>query len=235
MRRSPVKINCTTCQHRAASVFCNLKPDELELLNEYKETFIAKKKQLLFYENDHVKGLFCVHEGKVKLFKTLNDGSIQILRISKSADLIGYRGLLGDGRYIASAETMEDSVICFIPKEKIFHFIANNVSFTLGLMSRIAADISEAETKTINFMQKSSKERLAETLLLLDRSFGVTPDGYINISLTREEIASITGMAIETTIRILHQWEAEGYIELHKKHIRIANRKRILDISAVAE
>lgn len=235
MKRSPARIDCIQCQHRAASVFCNLKSEELTSLNDFKQTFFVKRKQALFFENDTVKGLYCVHEGKVKLFKTLNDGNVQILRIAKSADLIGYRGLLGDGRYIASAEAMEDCTICFIPKEKIFQFIANNVNFALGLMSRIAADISEAETKAINFLQKSSKERLAETLLLLEHSFGTTPDGFININLTREEIASITGMAIETTIRILHQWEHEGIIELHKKHIRLANHPKVIELSAVEE
>ncbi len=219
----------------AMSAFCNLKPTELQLLNEYKTTNDVKRKQPVFYENDAVKGLHCVHEGKVKLFKTLNDGSIQILRIAKAGDLLGYRGLLGNGKYIATAETIEDSTICFIPKGRIFEFIAGNLQFSLGLMSKIASDLSEVENRAINFLQKTSKERLSEALLLLEHSFGTTADGFINILLTREEIAGFTGMAVETTIRTLHTWENEGLVTLHKKHIKLSDKTKLLEISNVEE
>lgn len=225
-------IDCISCQHRAMSAFCNLKLTELQSLNEHKTTYKVKKKHILFHEGDKVKGLHCVHEGKVKLYKTLNDGSTQIVRLAKSGDLIGYRGLLGNGKYIASAETMEDSIICYIPKEKILEFITHNVNFTLDIMSKIAADTSDAETRAINLLQKSSKERLAETLLLLEQSFGTTAEGYINIQLTREEIAGITGIAVETTVRILHQWHEEGLLELVKKHIRLLQKNKLLELSA---
>jgi CRP-like cAMP-binding protein len=215
----------------ATSAFCNLKPEELLLLNQYKTSHRVKKKQTLFYEGETVKGLHCVHEGKVKLYKTLNDGNVQILRIAKGSDLIGYRGLLGDGKYIATAETIEESVICFIPRERIFEFIVNNLKFSLGLMSQIATDISNAENKAINFLQKSSRERLAEALLLMEHSFGTLPDGSIDIRLTREEIAALTGMAVETTIRTLHAWENDKIIALDKKSIRILDHRRLLDIS----
>lgn len=224
-----------SCQHRATSFFCNLKPGELESMNEFKQTYHARKKQVLFNENDSVKGLYCVHSGKVKLYKTTNAGTVQILRIAKDADLIGYRGLLGNGKYIASAEVMEDSVICFIPKEKIFQFIAGNVPFTLDLMSRIAADITEVENKASTYLFKSGKERLAETLLLLEQSFGTNGEGFINIRLTREEIGSITGMVMETIIRILHAWEDEEIVRLDKKYIQILNHEALTNIAAIEE
>ena len=228
-------IDCITCQHKATSAFCNLRMNELESLNQHKTTFQVKKKHILFHEGDMVKGLHCVHDGIVKLYKTLNDGSTQIVRLAKSADLIGYRGLLGNGRYIATAETMEDSIICFIPKEKILEFITHNVNFTLDIMSKIAADTSDAETRALNLLQKSSKERLAETLLLLEQSFGKTEEGFINIHLTREEIAGITGIAVETTVRTLHQWDEEGLIKLVKKQIRILNKNKLLELSSTED
>ncbi len=235
VKRVPLTMNCMNCQHRATSFFCNLRPGELETMNAFKQTYHARKRQVLFNENDSVKGLYCVHSGKVKLYKTTNAGNVQILRIAKDADLIGYRGLLGNGKYIASAEVMEDSVICFIPKEKIFQFIAGNVPFALDIMSRIAADISEVESKASTYLYKSGKERLAETLLLLEQSFGTNTEGFINISLTREEIGGITGMAMETIIRILRVWEDEGLVRLHKKYIRILNREALTDIAAIEE
>lgn len=231
MKKQNLPINCTQCQHLAASSFCTLKQDELESLNAFKTTLHLEKKQILFNENDLVRGLHCVHEGKVKLYKTLDDGSRQILRIAKSSDLIGYRGLVGDGRYIATAETIEDCVICFIPKERIFDLIATNLKFSLGIMAKIAEDTSDAENKAINLIQRNSKERLAEALLLMEQSFGKTDDGYIDIILTREELAGVTGNVMETAIRILHQWETEGIVTLDKKRICLNNRIALLEMA----
>ncbi len=231
VKKQNLHLDCTNCQHMAVSSFCTLKQEELKSLNTYKTTLQVKKKQILFHENDLVRGLHCVHEGKVKLYKTLDDGSTQILRIAKSSDLIGYRGLVGNGRYIATAETIEESVVCFIPKERILELIATNLKFSLGIMAKIAEDISDAENKAISFIQRNSKERLAEALLLMEQSFGVTTDGYIDIILTREELAGITGNVMETAIRILHQWEADGIVTLDKKRIKLNDREALLEIS----
>lgn len=235
MKKNAPPITCATCPHLTTSSFCSLHTAEVQRLDQYKSVLQLKRHKTLFYENDQVKGLHCVRQGRIKLFKTLNDGSVQILKIAKESELIGYRGLLGNGKYIASAEVIEDAIVCFIPKEKIFELIHQNLSFSLGLMSKIAGDISEAELRSVNFLQKSSRERLAEALLLLEKSFGTSPDGFIDLKLTREEIAGYTGMAVETTIRLLYAMVEEGLIELYKKRIKILDRTKLLDISRVEE
>jgi CRP-like cAMP-binding protein len=223
------------CQNLALSSFCKLTNNELASLNEFKQTNNVKKNQIIFQEEEIAKGLYCVHKGKVKLFKTLADGNTQILRISKEAELIGYRGLLGNGRYIATGVALEDSTICFIPKDKIFELIANNVKFTMEIMSKFAHDLSLAENKSVSFIQKNTRARLAETLLLLEKSFGKTHQNYINILLSREEIASIAGMATETAVRVLHEWEQNNLIELNKKHIGIIEPELLYKIAELEE
>lgn len=235
MKKAKLNLDCSQCQYKATSAFCNLAPKEIESLNLYKQTINFKKKETIFYEGEYVKGLYCVHQGNVKLYKILNNGNIQILRLAKSSDLIGYRALFGNGQYIASAETLSDATICFIPKEKIFELISNNLNFTLKLMSKIAADISEVEEKAINFIQKTSQERLAEALLLLEKTFGNDNNGYINIHLTRIELAGITGMAIETITRILRIWESDKIVILNKKLIKILNSNSLLELANIID
>ncbi|MFZ4797369.1 MAG: Crp/Fnr family transcriptional regulator [Bacteroidia bacterium] len=228
-------MDCTTCQNLALSSFCSLSKEELVNLNEYKQTNNVKKNQIIFQEDEIAKGLYCVHKGKVKLIKTFVDGNMQILRISKEAELIGYRGLLGNRRYIATGVAIEDSIVCFIPKDKIFELIAKNVKFTMEIMSKFAHDLSLAENKSVSFIQKNSRARLAETLLFLEKSFGKTNQNYINILLSREEIASIAGMATETAVRVLHEWEQNNMIELNKKHIGILEPEQLYKIAELEE
>lgn len=231
MPHKDTHITCDTCTALTHSIFSNLREKELQVVNQVKSGRLVKKGQIIFFEGDHVKGLHCICYGKVKLYKTMDNGDMQILRISKEADLIGYRGLLGDGKYIATAETIEDSMICFIPKHTILEMLTSNLSFSLQLMSKFASDLSEVEEKSIRFVQKSSKERLAEALFILEKNFGTTVDGYIQVNLTRQEIGAFAGLATETIIRTLKAWEEEGILELRKKLIHIKDKARLMAIS----
>lgn len=227
----PKQPDCSNCQCLAHSVFNCLNEDELAILNQSKSVRRIRKGQILFFEGDLSKGLHCISSGKVKVYKTLEDGTTQILRISGVNEIVGYRGLLGDGRYIATAETIEESDICFIPRETILHMLSCNQQFSLRLLSKFATDLSEAEEKSIRYLHKSTRERLADALLMLEKNFGKDFKGFIGISLTRQELAALTGQATETIIRSLHQLEEEGVIELDKKLIRIVDHTRLTNIS----
>lgn len=227
--------NCQHCENFPSSVFFPLNEREQTLLNQSKTYRKIRKGQILFFEGDLSKGLHCIGVGKVKIYKTLDDGSTQILRISGAKEIIGYRGLLGDGRYIATAETIEDCEVCFISKEVILELISSNLQFSLRLLSKFASDLSEAEEKSIRFLHKSTRERLADTLLMLEQNFGTDSSGYIQISLTRQELAALTGQATETIIRTLHTMETEGLLQLDKKLICIKNRPRLTSIANTQE
>jgi CRP-like cAMP-binding protein len=156
---------------------------------------------------------------------------MQILRISATGEVIGYRGLLGNGIYIATAEALEDLNICFIPKLLIHQFLASNTEFALKLMAKFASDLSEVEEKSIFFVQKSSKERLADAILMLEASFGVNAENYIQLNLTRQELGAFTGLATETIIRTLKTWEDLNILELNKKKIKIVDKEGLKAIS----
>lgn len=223
-----LNIHCTSCANLKTTPLCKLTSQEQEALNLCKSTRIVKKRQTIFDEEDVARGLHCVQNGKIKLYKTLSDGSVQILRIAGKGELIGYRGLLGDGKYIATAETLEESVICFIPKDEVFQIMQSNFEFNLSLFALIASDISEAENRNIAFANSTTRQRLANTLIMLESHFLSTQDGYINVLLTRDELSSLTGMATETLVRILHNFEEESLIQLEKKQIKILDRYKLL-------
>jgi len=79
--------------------------------------------------------------------------------------------------------------------------------------------------------QKTVRERLAETLLMLDQTFGKDEEGFINVNLTREDISSIIGTATESVIRILSEFKTDGLISLKGKKIGIGNYSKLESIS----
>jgi CRP-like cAMP-binding protein len=83
--------------------------------------------------------------------------------------------------------------------------------------------------------QKPATERLAEALLILQETFGLDTDGSIHVELSREEIANLTGMAVETVVRILKDFEELDIVALHKKKIILFDPAKLKDIANIED
>ncbi|MGI8892769.1 MAG: Crp/Fnr family transcriptional regulator [Bacteroidia bacterium] len=224
--------SCATCPSRYTSVFCEIGINLLGDINRTKGYSVYRKGQLIFHEGSRPSGLFVVHTGKVKIFKIGEEGREQIIRFAKTGDIIGYRALLSDDLYMASATTMEESGICFIPRSLINELIAKEPSFPLQVMKLLSNDLRVAEDRLTDFAQKPVRERLAEALLTLRDKYGYEEDEKtLNINMTREEIANIIGTATETVIRILSDLKSEKVLMLNGRRISILNERKL---SAIA-
>lgn len=228
--------SCDKCESSHNSIFCILNKIELAELSESKSHISYKKGQMIFYEGNHPQGLYCIYSGKVKIHKLGHDGKDQILRLAKKGNVIGYRALLSDDNYHASATAMEDSVICFFPKGVYQNQIISNASLSMQIIKLLSADLKSAEHKAMNMVQKQVRERIAETILMLKEFFGLESDNAtINTILTRESIGNIAGTTTETAIRILSELNKNKIINLLGKRIKILNTKELIKIANINE
>jgi CRP-like cAMP-binding protein len=79
--------------------------------------------------------------------------------------------------------------------------------------------------------QKNVKQRISETLRYLEKFFDTDKDGYIAISLTRENIANIVGSSSEACIRTLASFKKEGWISTDGKRIKIEDDKALYQLT----
>jgi CRP-like cAMP-binding protein len=103
------------------------------------------------------------------------------------------------------------------------------------MMKLACHELGEASKVITNLAQKPVRERLAEILLILKHTFGEDKEGYIDVSLTREEISNMTGTATESAIRLLSEFKADELILLDGKRIKILNAKKLAKIGMVEE
>ena len=73
------RTDCADCESRGKSVFCDLHKEELDYLNEEKGCAVYKKGQIVFNAGAYPHGLFCVKEGKIKIFRIGDEGKEQIV------------------------------------------------------------------------------------------------------------------------------------------------------------
>lgn len=228
-KRKVEHISCGLCQSRIHSVFCHLKADDVSELDQFKDIYVFKKDQVIFGEEDPVSGLYCINSGKVKVYTLGKEGRYNIMRLAGKGDVLGYRALLSGESYHASAAALEDSVICFISRNKVFDLIRNNADLSLSLMKKLGNDLKNAEDHITNLIQQPARERLAESLLLLKETYHLKDDEItLNVKLKREDIANMVGATTETVIRLLSDMRSEGIIGFQGKFIQLLDINRLM-------
>lgn len=226
---------CENCTSRGRSLFKECSHEELDLMDSAKNCSVYKKGQTIFDENNRPYGIHCVLEGKVKLTKLGSEGKEQIVRLARNGDVLGYRAVLTNDRYSASAVALDDCKICFIPLDTFRHVLDENPKVASDMLRMLSRALSDAEEKLVTLALKPVRERLAETLLLLDKVYGEDQQQEENftISISREDLASMVGTAKETVIRFLSELKDEGVVTAKGSTITIHNRQRLAQISTL--
>jgi CRP-like cAMP-binding protein len=224
---------CQTCPHRKGSLFKTCDFEELERLTEAKCVNTYKKGQVLFHEGNRPFGLFCLFEGKVKVSRTGSDGKEQIIRLAKQGDTLGYRSLLENSKYTASAVALDDTQACFIPASEFNNLIDSNVKVASDLMRLLAQALGQTQEALVHLATKPVRERLAEALLLLKKTYGKEGESTFSISISREDLAALVGTAKETVIRVLSDFKEEGIVSAQGSLITLLKPEKLVRISSL--
>lgn len=232
MRRNLEVPECKDCMNGCKTIFNSLSAEELDQLTFEKNCSQFKKGTTLFQEDNRIHNFYCINSGVVKLYKTGAEGKDQIVSFAKAGDIIGYRSILSKELACSTAKAIEDVVVCSIPGENLFSLIEHNAKFSMELMQLACKELGEANQFLTDIAQKSVRERLAEVLVKLKMFFSVDDEGFLKVSLTRDEMASLVGTATESVIRLLSEFKADKYIELHGRKVKILNEEKLRKLSS---
>ncbi|TXD83117.1 Crp/Fnr family transcriptional regulator [Subsaximicrobium wynnwilliamsii] len=204
--------------------------EELKLVSDCKTTRFFKKGDVIFEEGEALNGVFCVRDGVAKLTKLNANGKDQTVKLLGRGDMIGQRSVISNERTNLSAVALNDIELCYVPRDQIVNPLQKNQEFSFDVLQNFAKDLKNSEDDLVNMAQKSVKQRIAETLLYVHRTFGVDANGYLSVVLSREDYASIVGTATESTIRILSQFKKDGFISTEGKLIKIENLEKLRQV-----
>jgi CRP-like cAMP-binding protein len=220
------KHSCSNCESRSQSLFCSLKKQDLDFIDQNKFQTRQKAGQYLFYAGNPGTGIYCVTSGTVKLEALDENGKSHIVQIFNDGSLIGYRALFSDEPYQSSAIVVEDAEICFIPKATIMDLVSKTPDLAMKFLMQLSHDFRLMEQRLKRVSSHSAAERIAEALLFLRENFH-------DKNWTRKEIAEWASTTPETVIRTLADLEREGLIEQKGRSIKILNRAKLLEKSKI--
>lgn len=225
-----IETRCENCIVRQFNSLRAMNKEELKKVSDSKTTKTVKKGESIFEEGDKLSGIYCVRNGVSKLSKLSANGKDQIVKLATKGEVIGQRSVIAEEHSNLSATAVSDMEVCFIPKESVVHTLNTNPNFAVEVLRHMAHDLKEADDVIVNMSQKTVKQRVAEAFLYLKNNFGEDKDGFLALTLSREDIANVVGTATESCIRIISEFKKKGYIKASGKKIGIADERGLKNL-----
>jgi CRP/FNR family transcriptional regulator len=162
--------------------------------------------------------MYVILNGKVKVVQTTEDGKEILLALHQSGDFFGEMSLIDGKTSPANVIATEDSTAAIISKKDFNSLIRNQKKVLDNLLLILCSRYRESWDKIQMLNYKNASHRIKILFLMLSDKYGEkTAEGItINMKLTHQEIADMTGMTRETVTRVIDRWQREGEINILK-------------------
>jgi len=198
-------------------------PEWIPAVGVHRKNLHFKKGHVIFEEGEDVRGIYFVFSGTVKVHKKWGSDKELIIRFAGPGSLFGHRGLGQDKHYPISATALEALEVCYLDLNFFQASLKVNQGLLIGLLQFFADELQASERKMRDLAHMQVKGRVAQALLQLQENFGQTAEGFIGLTLSRQDLASLVGATYETVFRFITELNQEGLIRLDGKQIAIAN------------
>lgn len=214
---------CFSCSCKPGSIFGDLDAPTLMELDRRRQPSIYRAGATVFLEGDQPRAIYCVGTGRVKLSHSSADGRSVALGVAVSGDVLGVRSMLLGTAHDLTAEALEESRLCFIPKDDFFDFLARNSAVSLRLAQKLSAELGEAYRQVSGVALKSTTQRVAELILALCQTQGTPgPDGVgFPTRMCQDELAEFLGVSRRSLSRALATLRHRGLIECRRRFILV--------------
>lgn len=194
--------------------------DELKKAFDERKLKSFKKKQIIYYEGDTANAVYLIIAGSVKTTKMTENGKELMTGVYSPEEYFGITSLFAGKEYKETAEVLEDATLCSVPREVVDQLFYKYPDVAEKFIKILAQNVISHEEQLLQLAYFSVRKRMAEVLLKLHGKYRDTE----NFEISRENLASMAGMAIETVSRILSDFKEENLID------RNAGKITILDV-----
>jgi len=192
---------------------------------------------VVFHEGNIARGVYVLSSGRAKVSISSADGKKLIIRVAKSADVLGlYAGLTGRPLE-ATAEMVEGGRVDFISRTDLLNLMGRQQAFSSDLVEMFSRQFSEFVDNTrMLLLSESALEKLARLIVRWGRDFGErTTEGVrVQILLTQEEIAQIIGASRETVTRLFSALKRDKIIRVKRDALWIRDSDALASLAQLA-
>jgi CRP-like cAMP-binding protein/CheY-like chemotaxis protein len=186
-----------------------------------------KKKQIIYTEGNRPSRLYYLKKGKVRAYKTNDEGKKLVVSLYNEGDFFGYVALLEDSNYKETTEVMEDCELAIISKEDFDELMSKNHEVASKFIKLLAKNVTDMEEQLVGLAYNSLRKKVVNALMTFYEKYNPKDDPGYKIEISRENLASIAGTATESLIRTLADFRDEKLIDIKNGNIIILNKNKL--------
>ncbi len=202
---------------RTIDIFRDLSHGEMDALDKMTRMTTVEKGRVIYRQEDRAQGLFLLKTGRVRISRITPGGKKLDLAMLEPGTFFGELPLLAERMRNASAEAMEDCLLCVMSQHDIERLVLAQPQVGLRIIGVLSRRLAESEARLEDLAYRSVPARLASVLLRLGQ------DGVVE-GITHEELGDMVGAYRETVTKTLNEFQAAGYLKLSRRKVQILDR-----------
>jgi len=229
--------SCDTCVVRNRAICSSLSEDEVGALNTIGRHRVLTPGQSLIWEDDESILVANVIDGVLKLSTGTEDGREQIVGVVYPSDFIGrpFGGKTGH-----SVTALTEATVCVFGRRDFDDFARAHPALEHKLLERTLAELDRTRRWMLLLGRKSASEKIATFIIDMSErlvqpgceTMANTPLSRITLPFSRQQVADVLGLTIETVSRQLTKLRQDGVIDLpSRREIDILDRDELVALA----
>jgi CRP/FNR family transcriptional regulator, nitrogen oxide reductase regulator len=191
------------------------------------------RRERLFTASDDADTFYVLLAGRIKLLRANADGQEVIVRFVGPGEILGAVAALPAARYPATAEVVDDARLAAWSREALAPIAAAHPELMTQLLGVVTQRMGEVQGQLQELATERVARRVARALLRLAAQLGRKTDAgvLIDLPLSRQNLAELTGTTLYTVSRLLSAWESEGLLEVGRERVTIRSPHGLVRIA----
>ena len=218
---------------KPVALFSSLEPSALRDVRAAARVRTVDAGSVFFREGDPAAAFFVLETGSVKIAQLTPEGHQVVLRLLSPGDAFGGVAAFGGATYPISAEAVTDSAAFEWAGDVMAHLMERHPRLALNALRFVAGRLHDLQVQYRQLATEKVERRVARALLRLVQQAGRRVAGgvLIDLPLSRDDVAQMTGTTLYTVSRIISRFESDGIVEAGRQRMVIRNPHGLLKIA----
>ncbi|MCZ2472844.1 Crp/Fnr family transcriptional regulator [Aquirufa ecclesiirivi] len=178
-----------------------------------------EKNEVLFSEGTECLFYYQVVDGQLKWVNISVDGKEYLQRLINPGESLGEMPLFDDGPFAASSFALVKSTVIRLPKAAFHDLLRNHPDIHFEISRRLSQHL-----RFKFFMLKEVTSNEPEKLVVAVLNYLKNSNQYVSLDdhlvhLTRQQIADLTGLRVETVIRVIRNLHLDGKLKIENRKV----------------
>ncbi|MFH1176236.1 MAG: Crp/Fnr family transcriptional regulator [Acidobacteriota bacterium] len=216
-----------------ASLFTGIEPAEYDEIRRRAVTRRFQPDEAIFHEGEPAAAVHVVATGRVKLTQNTAEGHEVVIRFLGPGDALAAVAAVAGAAYPATAWTQTECQLLLWPHEVFTELLLAHPRLAGNVIRLLSERLGEMQERFRELATERVAQRIARALSRLVRQAGrrVENGVLIDLPLSRQSLAEMTGTTLYTVSRILSEWESRGFVDSSRERVVICQPHALVVIA----